>query len=155
MSENNEKCPSQFPKAQIDVFKCFVLSDRQSKTQTCSVYHHRRLKKPSNIHIWEAGTTGFFAFWLDNKSSVDRLISPLNQLLNSHSVANSLIVVWLCPSYNNPIDYWSDHNQYCNRCCKKFPNSAVCILWFILLRTSGACYSSVMYIISIKYTGGL
>ena len=48
MSENNETCQSVFPKAQAVVFKSFVFST----TQRYSVYCHRGLKKPENIHCF-------------------------------------------------------------------------------------------------------
>ena len=47
VSENGEKRRSVFPKAQDDVLKCLVLST----TQRYSVYCHRGVKKPENIHI--------------------------------------------------------------------------------------------------------
>lgn len=31
-SETSKNCLSQFPKAQCEILKCFVLSDQQSKT---------------------------------------------------------------------------------------------------------------------------
>ncbi len=33
-----------------------VLPDQQSKTKIYSLYNCRRLKKPANIHVGEAGT---------------------------------------------------------------------------------------------------
>ncbi len=33
MSQDGDKCPSQFLKAQVDVFRCLVLSHQQSKAQ--------------------------------------------------------------------------------------------------------------------------
>lgn len=40
ISENNEKCPSQSPKAQGDLFSLLVLSTHHSKTPKYSVYYH-------------------------------------------------------------------------------------------------------------------
>ena len=44
-----------YPKAQDDVLKCLVLYT----TQRYSVYCHRGVKKPENIHIQEAGIREF------------------------------------------------------------------------------------------------
>ncbi len=47
MSENGEKCPSQFPKAQGEVFKRLVLSNEQfkpkEKEQICTIFLHNWL----------------------------------------------------------------------------------------------------------------
>ena len=51
MSENGVKCRSVFPETQGDVLKCRVLST----IQRYSVYFHREVKKPENVHISEAG----------------------------------------------------------------------------------------------------
>lgn len=47
-----------------DPYKCLVLSTLQSKPQIYSIYQDRRLYKPPNNLIWEAGTTTFLEFLL-------------------------------------------------------------------------------------------
>lgn len=45
-------------------------SNQQSNTWRYLVYHHRKLRKPGNIHIWEAGTSELMAFCSNQSSSV-------------------------------------------------------------------------------------
>ncbi len=46
----------------INAWLMIVLSNQQSKIQIYSIYYHRGLRKPVNIHIWEAGSSEFLAF---------------------------------------------------------------------------------------------
>lgn len=46
-------CPTQFPRAQSDVFKCLDLSDHQSTLERDPVYSDM---KQANPHTGEAGT---------------------------------------------------------------------------------------------------
>lgn len=55
MSENKEKCQSQFPRAWDDIFKCLILS-KQSETTKYSTYSHINQKKAANPCIGEART---------------------------------------------------------------------------------------------------
>lgn len=49
----SKKWPSQFPKAQVDIFKCLALFDQQSTTQRYSVFSSRRLKQfKTHFRIW-------------------------------------------------------------------------------------------------------
>lgn len=54
MSENAEKCPSQFPTAQGDIFKLLVLTHQQSESQMHSDIQQR---KAANHHNLEAATS--------------------------------------------------------------------------------------------------
>lgn len=54
MSENSEKCPSQFPRVEDDIFKCLVLSDNSPKPQIIVFTILEENQKTG--HIGEAGT---------------------------------------------------------------------------------------------------
>lgn len=66
-SQHREKCPSQLPGVQGDVFKSFVPSDQQSKTLRYSVHNHR--EQTADPHTGEAGNSSCSAFsikkWLE------------------------------------------------------------------------------------------
>lgn len=76
LSENNEKCPSQFTEAQVNVIKCLVLSDQQSKRRHVSFISHKT-KKSSISHNRDAGESSCLVFLLKNADyiSVDVLLS--------------------------------------------------------------------------------
>ncbi len=48
-----KKYPSQFPKIQLDVFKC-VLSEQPFRTHKYSIFSYRTERKASQPHIEEA-----------------------------------------------------------------------------------------------------
>ena len=56
--------------SQLVVWSMKCQTCQQSTTQWYSVYYHRRLKKPENIHIWEAGTREFGHFSRKNDNEL-------------------------------------------------------------------------------------
>lgn len=53
---------------------CAFLPDQQSKTERYSIYYHVRQRKASNPHIWGAGTSRWFGFWLEKWQLVNKLL---------------------------------------------------------------------------------
>ncbi len=62
MSTKFEKCSPQCPRAQYDVFKLFLLSKQQPKTEMESKMTEKEKKKVSNPHIQEAKPAILFTF---------------------------------------------------------------------------------------------
>ncbi len=59
-----KKWPSQFHRAQGDVFKLPFLSDQKSQILICSFYYNVRQRKEATCQIWETGTSQYFTFLL-------------------------------------------------------------------------------------------
>lgn len=57
MSKNCEKLSSQFPRAESNVFKLYLSSNQQLKTQRLFFTF---INDKANIHIYEPGTRLFF-----------------------------------------------------------------------------------------------
>ncbi len=64
MSENGEKYMPQFSRAQVDIYKCVVLSNQRYKIQRYSVYNYvkqRKAANPSHLRIWKQRMCDIFA----------------------------------------------------------------------------------------------
>lgn len=80
--KNCEKCPSEFPKSQSDIFKLLVLSE--PAVQNPSLYFHMSQKsgKPSQLRMWHLR---IFAILL--RESFKNKLSKVNKTLFTQHIS--------------------------------------------------------------------
>lgn len=93
--------PAINPSAQSNLFRLLFLSDHQSKTQKCWYYHHRKLRKLTNIHSWETVASEFLAFWVKNYISdysiIKTVVNQFYIIPSSNNFSSGVLVSFSVP----------------------------------------------------------